>query len=288
MNRNTITGFLFGILSSSTFGLIPLFTLPLIAEGLQFPSILMYRFVFACLVLASLLLVKGVSLRLSRKEIRGLILLAILYDISSLFLFWGFHLISSGVAVAIHFIYPVFTTLLMMIFFKEKKSFWRIFAILTAILGVALLSINGGETQLSIWGIIIVLISGFGYGAYLVALNQLNLKMNPLKLTFYVFLFGGLILFAGITFFSEIQIIPSWRSFGFLSLLAIVPTILSNLALIKAVKAIGSTITSVLGAMEPVTALVIGMLFFGEVFTLQIGFGIALILTGVMLIILKR
>lgn len=288
MNRNTITGFLFGILSSSTFGLIPLFTLPLIAEGLQFPSILMYRFVFACLVLASLLLVKGVSLRLTRKEIRGLILLAILYDISSLFLFWGFHLISSGVAVAIHFIYPVFTTLLMMIFFKEKKSFWRIFAILTAILGVALLSINGGETQLSIWGIIIVLISGFGYGAYLVALNQLNLKMNPLKLTFYVFLFGGLILFAGITFFSEIQIIPSWRSFGFLSLLAIVPTILSNLALIKAVKAIGSTITSVLGAMEPVTALVIGMLFFGEVFTLQIGFGIALILTGVMLIILKR
>ena len=288
MNRNTITGFLFGILSSSTFGLIPLFTLPLIAEGLQFPSILMYRFIFACLVLASLLLVKGVSLRLTRKEIRGLILLAVLYDISSLFLFWGFHLISSGVAVAIHFIYPVFTTLLMMIFFKEKKSFWRIFAILTAILGVALLSINGGDTQLSIWGIIIVLISGFGYGAYLVALNQLNLKMNPLKLTFYVFLFGGLILFAGITSFSEIQVIPSWRSFGFLSLLAIVPTILSNLALIKAVKAIGSTITSVLGAMEPVTALAIEMLFFGEVFTLQIGFGIALILIGVMLIILKR
>lgn len=288
MNKNTIIGFLFGILSSSTFGLIPLFTLPLIAAGLQFPSILLYRFILACLVLLSLLLIKGVSLRLTPKEIKGLALLALLYDISSLFLFWGFHLISSGVAVAIHFIYPVFTTLLMMIFFKEKKSFWRIFAILTAILGVALLSINGGDTQLSIWGIIIVLISGFGYGAYLVALNQLNLKMNPLKLTFYVFLFGGLILFIGISGFSEVQPIPSWQSFGFLSLLAIVPTILSNLALIRAIKAIGSTITSVLGAMEPVTALGIGMLFFGEVFTLQIGIGISLILTGVILIILKR
>lgn len=288
MNKNTIIGFLFGILSSSTFGLIPLFTLPLIAAGLQFPSILLYRFILACLVLLSLLLIKGVSLRLTPKEIKGLALLAVLYDISSLFLFWGFHLISSGVAVAIHFIYPVFTTLLMMIFFKEKKSFWRIFAILTAILGVALLSINGGDTQLSIWGIIIVLISGFGYGAYLVALNQLNLKMNPLKLIFYVFLFGGLILFIGISGFSEVQPIPSWQSFGFLSLLAIVPTILSNLALIRAIKAIGSTITSVLGAMEPVTALGIGMLFFGEVFTLQIGIGISLILTGVILIILKR
>lgn len=288
MNKSTFKGFFYGLLSSSTFGLIPLFTLPLIAAGLQFPSILMYRFVIACAVLFAMLLIQGISLRLSAKEIKGLLLLAVFYDVSSLFLFWGFHLISSGVAVAIHFIYPVLTTILMMVFFKEKKSFWRFLAIGLAILGVALLSIQGGDAKLSIGGIIIVLISGVGYASYLVAINQLNLKMNSLKLTFYVFLFGGMILFFGINLMSEIQPIPSFKALGFLALLAVVPTILSNLALIKAIKAIGSTITSVLGAMEPVTALIVGVLLFGEAFTAQIGIGIALILSGVLLVILKR
>lgn len=288
MNKGTIKGFLYGILSSSTFGLIPLFTLPLIAEGLAFPSILMYRFVIACAVLFSILLIQGISLRLSPKEIKGIILLSIFYDISSLFLFWGFHLISSGVAVALHFIYPVITTILMMVLFKEKKSFWRFLAIGLAILGVALLSVQSGESKLSFWGIIIVLISGVGYASYLVAINQLNLKMNSLKLTFYVFMCGGIFLFLGISLFSEIQPIPSLKSFAFLSLLAVIPTIFANLALIKAIKAIGSTITSVLGAMEPVTALFVGVIVFGESLSLQIGIGISLILAGVMLVILKR
>lgn len=288
MNKSTLKGFLYGILSSSTFGLIPLFTLPVIAEGLQFPSILMYRFVIACAVLFGILLVQGTSLRLSPKEIKGIILLSIFYDISSLFLFWGFHLISSGVAVAIHFIYPVITTILMMVLFKEKKSFWRFLAIGLAIFGVGLLSVQGGEAKLSFWGTIIVLISGVGYASYLVAINQLNLKMNSLKLTFYVFMCGGIFLFIGISLFSDIQPIPSLKSFTYLSLLAVIPTIFANLALIKAIKAIGSTITSVLGAMEPVTALFVGVIVFGEALTLQIAMGIALILAGVMLVILKR
>ena len=288
MNKSTLKGFLYGILSSSTFGLIPLFTLPVIAEGLQFPSILMYRFVIACAVLFGILLIQGISLRLSPKEIKGIILLSIFYDISSLFLFWGFHLISSGVAVAIHFIYPVITTILMMVLFREKKSFWRFLAIGLAILGVGLLSIQGGDAKLSFWGVIIVLISGVGYASYLVAINQLNLKMNSLKLTFYVFMCGGIFLFLGISLFSEIQPIPSSKSFLYLTLLAVIPTIFANLALIKAIKAIGSTITSVLGAMEPVTALIVGVVLFGEVFDLQIAIGISLILAGVMLVILKR
>lgn len=289
MTKETVTGFVYGLLSSSTFGLIPLFTLPVIAEGMQFPSILLYRFIFACTVLALILMGKGISLRIKMKDLPSLLLLAVFYDISSLFLFWGYHLISSGVATAIHFMYPVFTTILMMILYKEKKSNWRILAIIIAIIGVALLSISGSkETQLSLSGIVIVLISGLGYASYLVAVNKVNIQMSGLKLTFYVFLFGGIILFTGISLFSGVQPIPSWKSFGSLLLLAIIPTIISNLALIQAIKRIGSTITSVLGAIEPVTAITVGLIFFNEIFTLQIAIGIILIISAVLVIILKR
>ena len=71
-------------------------------------------------------------------------------------------------------------------------------------------------------------------------------------------------------------------------MLALIPTVVSNLALVRAVKSIGSTLTSVLGAMEPVTAVCVGIFLFGEAFTTSIGVGIALIIVAVMVIILKR
>lgn len=289
MKKETLKGFLYGLVSSSTFGLIPLFTLPVISEGMQFPSILLYRFIFACIVLALLLLAKGISLRISLKDLPKLLLLVVFYDILSLFLFWGYQEISSGVATAIHFMYPVFTTILMMTLFKDRSSIWRAIAIIIAIIGVSLLSLSGGETsRISIAGIIIVLISALGYASYLVAVNKVNIKMNGLKLTFYVFLFGGIILFTGTTLVSSVQPIPSMRSFGSLLLLAIIPTIISNLTLIQAIKRIGSTITSVLGAMEPVTAMLVGILVFNEALTAQIGLGVILIISAVLIIILKR
>ena len=40
---NSLKGFFYGIATSVTFGLIPLFTLPLMQKGMVFDSILFYR-----------------------------------------------------------------------------------------------------------------------------------------------------------------------------------------------------------------------------------------------------
>lgn len=289
MKKETILGFVYGIISSATFGLIPLFTLPVIAEGMKFPSILLYRFFFACIILFTILLIKKTSLKIRLKEIPALILLGIMYNVSSIFLFWGYQLMSSGVATTIHFMYPVFTAIIMMLFFKERSSKWRFFAIVLAIIGVSFLTLSSSsETQITMKGIFIVLLSAVGYGSYIVAVNHLNLKMSAVKLTFYVFLFGGTMLFIGTQSVSTVQTIPSYKAVASLFLLALIPTTLSNLALIQAVKRIGSTVTSVLGAMEPVTAIVVGIICFHEVFTTEIAIGITLIITAVIIIILKN
>ena len=142
---NKVNGFLYGLLSSASFGLIPLFTIPAMQAGMQFESILFYRFLFACMALGGILLINGQSFRISRRDIPSLLLLAILYLMSAVFLFWGYKFMASGVATTIHFMYPVLTTLVMMLFFKEKKSGWRIAAIASAVIGVYFLS--GGNTE---------------------------------------------------------------------------------------------------------------------------------------------
>jgi len=113
--------------------------------------------------------------------------------------------------------------------------------------------------------------------------------MKGLKMTFYVFLFGGILLFIG-TEASGIglQAIPDRTTLGNLVMLALVPTVISNLALVRAIKNIGSTLTSVLGAMEPVTAVCVGITIFGEPLTRSIALGILLIISAVTVIILKR
>ena len=287
---NKVNGLLYGLLSSASFGLIPLFTIPAMQAGMQFESILFYRFLFAGLALGGILLVNGQSFRIKRQDIPSLFLLALLYLMSAVFLFWGYKFMASGVATTIHFMYPVLTTLIMMLFFKEKKSGWRIAAIASAVAGVYFLS--GGDTKtgsFSFLGLFIVLLSALGYALYLVTMSQLKIgQMKGLLLTFYVFLFGGILLFIGTETISQLQPISEWHTAGNLILLALIPTVVSNLALVRAVKSIGSTLTSVLGAMEPVTAVCVGIFLFGEAFTTSIGVGIALIIAAVIVIILKR
>lgn len=287
---NKVNGFLYGLLSSASFGLIPLFTIPAMHRGMDFWSILLYRFLFAMLALAGILLIDKQSFRIRKHEILPLLLLAFLYDCSALFLFWGYRFMASGIATTIHFMYPVLTTLVMMAFFHEKRSFWRMAAIALAVSGVFFLSQGDTTGSITGLGVFIVLLSALGYALYLVTVSQLKkLEMKGLKMTFYVFLFGGVLLFAGTEIAGiGLQAIPDRTTLGNLVMLALVPTVVSNLALVRAIKNIGSTLTSVLGAMEPVTAVCVGILIFGEPFTGSIALGILLIISAVTVIILKR
>lgn len=287
-DMNKLHGLIYGIVSSATFGLIPLFALPLMQQGMDFMNILVYRFLFATLALAVLLKARNISFRIEKTDFPILLLLSVFYLVSSVFLLWGYKFMPSGIATTLHFMYPVVTTLLMMLLFHEKNSLWRSLAITLAIGGVYALTRSGSQGSTGWVGIFIVLLSALGYASYLVTIGR-NKRTNlqGLRLTFYVFLLGTLMLVAGTACSGTLCAIPDWTSVVNLLMLAIVPTIVSNLTLIEAIKRIGATQASVLGAMEPLTAVMIGIVVFGEAFTLSIALGIVLIITAVTIIILQ-
>ena len=286
---NKLNGFLYGIISSASFGLIPLFAIAAMQHGMDFMNVISYRFLFATISLAVLLKIRKVSFGIQKSDLPTLLLLSFFYIISSVFLLWGYKFMPSGVATTIHFMYPVVTTVIMMLFFREKNSVARTLAILMAIAGVYSLSYSDSKGETDLLGVVIVLISAVGYALYLVAVGQRkNQSLKGLKLTFYVFLFSTIILLAGMLSTGNMHPIPDYTTAGNLLLLAIIPTIVSNLTLIEAIKYIGATRTSVLGAMEPVTAVVVGIAVFGETFTVSIAIGIMLIVSAVTIIILKK
>ncbi|MGM9758784.1 MAG: DMT family transporter [Parabacteroides sp.] len=286
---NSASGFVYGILTSMTFGLIPLFTLPLMAAGMHQESILFYRFLFASIALALMMVGKRESMRVKRDELPFLVLLGLLYTGSALFLFSGYSYMAAGIATTIHFTYPVFVTLILLLFFRERASFLTCLAIVLAIAGVARLSISDGNLELSGMGVIIVLLSAVCYGVYITIVNKSRIQwMTGRKLTFYVFAVSTLLFAVKLNLEEGIQPVPDGHAWLNLILLALVPTVVSNITLVLAVHRIGGTLTSVLGAVEPVTAVCVGSIVFSEPFTPQLALGIVMILTAVTLIILAK
>ena len=292
-------GLFLGLMAAVCYGFIPLFTKELQAPAVGLPlsssTILFYRFGIASLILAAIMFVRRESFRITYAEFVRLVQLAFLSNGAALFLISGYrYCSSSGVATTLHFTYPILTALIMMIFFRERSRFSTWIAIGLSIAGVALLSGVGGGAQ---WlGIVLEIISALCFALYLIRVNRSRVSQMPVvKLTFYVMAFGALIFAAFIAYeradfdiSAHYALIPSAPGWLNLCLLSVICTVVTNLALVYATQNVGPTVASILGVLEPLTALVLGILFLGEELTPSMAAGIGLILPAVLIIILRR
>ena len=288
----TLKGTIAGLVAAICYGLIPLFTIPIkngeAANHLSDCSIMFYRFALATLIIAVLMLITRRSFKITRGELVTLTYLAFLSDGSALFLIDGYNYLSSGVATTIHFMYPVVTTIMMMVFYNEARKVSTLLAVLLAVVGVGVLSWQSNG-QTSLHGVVIELISACCYAFYLIRVNRSRVRnMDGMKLTFYVMGIGALIFGAEALRQDEFQLITTGVQASHLLLLGIVCTVVTNLCLVMAVQRIGSTMTAVLGALEPLTAVALGCLLMGEDITLNVVLGICLIIPSVIIIIFTR
>ncbi len=290
MKRKTI-GFINGTIAAASYGTNPLFALPLYARGLNVNSVLFYRYAIAVLIYALWLkFVKKMSFKITKKELLPIFALGVLYSISSITLFSSFQFIEAGVACTILFIYPVIVALIMSIFFKEKLTKTVIGSIFLTSIGILLLYKGKNGISLNINGIILVLFSALSYALYMIGINTIKpiQKINRAKLTFYVMTAGLTVYIYNILTTTPLQTLSTPSMWVFAIGLALFPTIISLETITISIKLIGSTTTAILGALEPLTAIFFGIIFFHEQMTVRIASGVILILIGVFQIILNK
>lgn len=288
---NKLKGILYAAVSSSTFGLAPFFSILLLSIGFSSFEVLSYRWGVASATLVIFGLLTGCNFRLSGKAFITVFWLSLFRAATSLSLVIAYQNISSGVASIIHFMYPLAVAMTMMIFFKEKRSGWVITAILMSIIGAVLLSTGnidhtGGNSTL---GILTACISIFAYAGYIIGVRKSRaVEINSTVLTCYVMAIGALLFIVCGYFTSGIRLVTNGHAWLYILGLALPATAISNMTLVKAVKYIGPTLTSIFGAMEPLTAVVIGALAFKERFTIEGMVGILLIVSAVSIVILRE
>ena len=288
MNINSkAKGFVCGAVAAATYGMNPLFTLPLYKEGMSVDSVLFYRYGFAVLILGILMKVQRQSFALKKNEVLPLIVGGLLFSASSLFL--SYKHMDAGIASTILFVYPVMVALIMFLFFHEKVSLLTVFCILLALSGIGLLYKGEGGETLSLVGMLLVILSSLSYAVYIVGVNHSTLKlMSTAKLTFYALLFGLSIYIVRLNFCSDLQAVPSLPAWGNILAMAFLPTVISLVCTAVSIHTIGSTSTAILGALEPVTALFFGVMIFGERLTPRLMLGILMILVAVTFIVVGK
>ena len=282
-------GYLAGIISGITYGMNPLFGVPVINKGLDVNSLLFYRYGVATLLMLAFMLVAKKQIRISWKQFGLMAILGILFTGCSITLFEAYKYIPSGVATSILYVYPIMVALVMMLFgqFPSWQTWVSIFA---GVAGAVLLSMKGDGGFIDWKGIALVVVSGLCYTVFIVMVNlSKQVKAIPnLTLTFYCFFIGSLMLFALSGFGVRLNPVPDAVSWLNVLGLAVLPTAVATITLAAATKSVGATKTSVLGILEPLTAIFIGTLVFKEAFTINVAFGVVLILFAILFMILTE
>lgn len=285
---NNISGVFYAVVSSASFGLIPLFSISLMDTGIAMPSILFYRFAVAAAIMAIVVLLTGRNFRIERRYMPSVVWLSVLYAVTAILLLASYRDIPSGVATTIHFLYPLAVTLIMSMFFKERATITTLIAVGVSLAGVALLTWGNHSVGDYKHGVLLVLVTVATYAIYIVGVMKSRAsRVDSVVLTFYVLMLGALIFFLYALATSGVDSIHRWSNWRDIVMLALLCTVLSDLTLILAIKRIGSTMTSILGSMEPMTAVIVGVLYFDERFDTTSVIGLLLIVVAVVLVIVQ-
>lgn len=293
LSKNAIIGYPAGIITGITYGLNPLFAVPLMKNGAATESILFFRYFFAVLLLGLFLMLRKQSFKVSGKQIGVLFVLGLLYTSSSVFLFEAYEYIASGLATTLVFLYPVLVAIIM-VFLKVVPS-WPVWLAIAATFGGVLIMTQSDSTQtINPIGVLLSIASALVYALFIVIINRSKViaGISNTLLTFYALTVGAIV-FVGKIISSDTAITAGiTTSADWLNLvgLALLPTIVSTATLAIASRNIGATKASVLGVFEPITAIIVGTLMFGEPLTTNIivGISIAMVAVTFMITVTKR
>ena len=290
IKRRKLAGYLAGLIAGVSYGTNPLFAKPLLESGVPVLVMLFFRYGMSAAILAVWMACRHEAFKAEKRELGLLGILGVLFACSSLFLFTSYEFIPSGLATTLVYLYPVFTALIMVVLrFYPSWQTWL--SIIATFGGILLLSTPSAGAEIRLPGIILAIMSALSYALYLVIVNRSRRikKVSEHTLTLYALMTGAamFLIIRIIQGGSILEGVDSPADWGNLLGLAVVPTMISMLTLAVSSRYIGPTKTSILGVFEPLTAILIGTVLFGEPLTPKMAAGVAICVGAVVFMILK-
>ncbi len=287
-NTNFAKGVTYTVISAIVFGFTPILAKITYNGGSNEVTLTFLRSLFSIPFLYIGIIKCKESLRITKIELLHLAVLSVLgISLTTTMLYASYNYISVGMATTIHFIYPMMVYCICVIFYKEKIIFKKVLAIVFSMIGIVMLIDN--LMAGSIIGVILAAFSGVTYGLFMIYLDKSGLKnMNPFKSTIYINLFNVLWLFLWGTFTDKLTFSLTPLAFELTIVIAFLTSILGNALLQLGVKYCGASTASILCTFEPITSVILGIIFLNESLTIFKVIGCCFILLAVILLSNKQ
>lgn len=265
-------GYIYTALSAIIFGLMPLLTKIIIARGATSLTIPFFRVFYVTIVLFFVLKIKKIDFHLEKRDLLSVMLTSIFGSgLTIIILNESYNYVDTGIATSLHFLYPLFVAILCCFFYGEKIKKKQIISLSFALVGIICFMSKGNG---SLFGYLLAIASGLTYAFYLVKMDKTGLvKMNAFKLSFYLALFTTIEIFTMNLYMQEVVFKIDALSYGLLLVLALSSSFLATVLLQKGVLLLGSTRASFICLLEPVTSMIVGILWLNEALTLNKGLG---------------
>ena len=265
-------GYIYTALSAIVFGLMPLLTKIIIARGATSLTIPFFRVFYVTIVLFFVLKIKKIDFHLEKRDLLSVMLTSIFGSgLTIIILNESYNYVDTGIATSLHFLYPLFVAMLCCFFYGEKIKKKQIISLSFALVGIICFMSKGNG---SLFGYFLAIASGLTYAFYLVKMDKTGLvKMNALKLSFYLALFTTIEIFTINLFMQDVVFKMDAIDYVLLLVLALSSSFLATVLLQKGVLLLGSTRASFICLLEPVTSIIVGILWLNEALTFNKGLG---------------
>ena len=259
-----IKGYLFVILSAVLYGLMPLMTTHIKADGANAYSLVFLRNALSLPALAALALMQQKTLKVPLREVPTIALAALFgCCITPVLLYCSYDFMDSGTATVLHFVYPALVVLGGVIFLKQRPAVGTLLSVLVCVGGIALfLDPNAAVTA---EGSILSLLSGLTFACYVLMLSAFpNRKASGFVFTFYVALVCTIVMGIYCAATGSMALPRSPRGWILCVIFALLINAVATVLFQQGTFIVGGQRASILSTMEPITGVVVGALLLSE------------------------
>lgn len=188
---------------------------------------------------------------------------------------------SSAVPALLMYTAPVFVMLLSAVFFREKITLRKVIAVIAVIIGLGIVTgafTGGGVTAAAM---LFGLGAGLGYSLYSIFGKFVVDKYDSVTITFYTFLVASFVSVPASGVVSSAAYLADFKIITVVLALALISTVLPFLFYTRGLSGMEAGKASILATVEPVTAAIVGAVFFHESFTISKIAGMLIILSAI-------
>lgn len=286
--RQEIKGTVLVVFSAFVFGLNPLLAKSIYAEGSNAFTLTFLRMAFG---MAGMWLIQVVFLKETVKirvhNLKKLAVCAIGYAITPVLLYNSYNYLASGVATTLHFIYPVLVFVGCIVFCHEHLNPRKLFCCALCMAGILCFFTPDGTVSMK--GILIALLSGAFFAFYVVYLAKSELtELSPFCLGFWLCMISSVMVGIPLAVSGQAEFPSSAEGWLLTILFSFLCCCIGTVAFQTGTRFVGPENASLLSTFEPLTSVVIGILYYHEKPSFRSLAGIVCILTAVFLLALQN